>query len=320
MAITLHQNRCVEKKEEMKSINVSLIPARRAITAERSTSESSLCLFGHPWGEYNTELGWNIAKRRTEDSIYSSYEVHTGNQEKVTLGGTEITYEQRVNPHFNHRGDYYMYDLGEYSNIINTIDIITGYAVENEKFLAKLMLEYSRTGKAINAGDLETAEIKLNATPSNVHALNRILYHCFVKEIARWQLPKQADTHELPWATAQFRAVKLIAMGHLRMRDVFAQYAPYGVFTGKEIGKNIESVREKMKAINRLYIEACLKQKSDQFSKHIAFFKDHKKGEFITTRQQLHADLREGYGGESDTDGEGYDSETAIQDTVHCAR
>lgn len=103
------------------------------------------------------------------------------------------------------------------------------------------------------------------------------------------------------------------------MQDVFSQDAPFGVFTGTNIGENIARVRGKIKEIDRLYIEFCLKP-TVETSKQVTFFRTHKKGEFVTTRQQLHADLREGYGGDSDTDGEGYDSDTANQATPQCSR
>jgi len=321
MAVKLQTNRCAEKLEEVKAINVSGVPARRAITAERSTNEASLRLFGHATSWYGTQLGSRVVRTESKRG-YSSSQSNYGNLEEVILGSTTVRYEHRTDPAFNHRGDFYKHQLGAYSQIITVLDRITGYIktddkemvqVEKEKALAKLMLEYSRTGKAITSGDLELVDMHTEVSAEDIHSLNRILYHCLVKEIARWQLPKDRETHELPWATAQIRAVKLIAMGHLTMREVFAQDAPYGVFTGTNIDENIDQVKEKMKAITRLYIEAYLKQKGEGLDKHVAFFKTHKKGELVTTRLQLRTDLGE-YGANSDTDGEGYDSDTAKQE------
>ena len=49
-------------------------------------------------------------------------------------------------------------------------------------------------------------------------------------------LPKD-KSHQLPLATAQSRALQLIASGHLTIDDVFSPDASYGVYTGSNIGK-----------------------------------------------------------------------------------
>lgn len=308
-ALALQANRLATEEKEIKDVSVDGIPVRRMITAENSTITASLEVFGRKGSDYSTEYGWHVAK--VEE--YKGYEIKRGHWEKVKMGDSDVVYRQRTNPHRNHVGDYFMKDLGEYKDIISTLNSITGtnaegVQVDNEKKLATCMLKYTQKGTVLTLARLR--QIKAEATEQDVIDLNRIFYHCFVKEIVRWMQPRD-ENHELPFPTAQRRAVKLIEMGHLSINDVFSQYAPYGVFTGKNIGENIEVVRNKIRRINRLYVEAALKPEPGHFKKHMRFFKDHENGVLVTTRQQLHLELREGYGGASDTDGEGYDSDTA---------
>lgn len=310
MALLLQDNRMLTDAKDVKLISVSGIPARRMITAELSTIKASLEIHGRGDG-YNTNLGWNSvnSKRKT---LYFPHE-QKANLEKVLLGNSEIRYRHKIHPHCNHMGDYHMEDLGSYKNIICDINSVTGTTagnkqVEKEKQLAALMLRFSKTGKAVTLEELK--QLKAAANEDAVIKINRIFYHCFVKEIVRWMQPKD-PSHELPLAIAQLRAVKLIQIDILCMEDVFAQFAPYGVFTGKEIGKNIDEVRKKIRLINSLYLESILKEKPEGMVQHMTFFKQHKDAEFITTRAQLHRELQETYGAESDTDDEGYDSDTA---------
>ncbi len=314
LALSLQKNRITDKKEDIQTLTLDQTPARRLITAEISTIEASLKIYGRSEDEYGTDFGWHVDNSEQKTGSYKNYEIKHGNTEKVKLDNTEIRYRQRVNPHYDHLGDYYMYDLGDYSKIISVINSMTGtndetVAVENEKKLAKYMLEFSQYGRPINLAN-NLKEINPDATEDDIKKIDRIFYHCFVKEPARWMLPK-TSSHELPFATAQIRAIKLIAHGHLSMKEVFDQHALYGVFTGKEIGKKIEEVREKIKRINHLYTEVFLKISQKYFHKHIEFFKSHENGQLVTTRKELHRELKEAYGGDSDTDEEGYDSDTA---------
>lgn len=302
----LQANRLANKTQNSKPLKVDNIPTRRLITAEISTIKASLMVYGRPPDKnpYGTNLGWT--------SVSSIKKKELSHCEDINLGDDlSIKYQQKVHPHYNHVGDYYMDDLGKYKDIFKKINSITSTTdekthVENEKRLASYMLRYSKTGQSITLNDLK--QIKPEATLDDVKHINRILYHCFVKEIARWMLPKNSE-NELPFATAQLRAVKLIEKGYLRMEQVFSQFAPYGVFTDKGIVKNIASVKKKIKMINTLYKKTILTPESGSLIKHINFLSQH--GMLVTTRKQLHEELKSGYGAGSDTDGEGYDSDTA---------
>lgn len=305
-AYALQANRLTSDSKEVKMISVTNVPVRRMITAELAVMQASLDLFGQPQKAYDTDFGWFV----TGKDPYSPYLVEYGNKEKLKLGSTEITYKQRTNPHYNHKGDYFMDNLGDYSKIGSVIDEITQGNKTKEKRLATFMLRYSKTGQAIALDELQS--LNADAKENDKDQINTILYHIFVKEPVRWMQPHD-PTHEIPWATAQSRAVRLIEAGHLKMVDVFSQFAPYGVFTDKNIGKdeNIAKVKEKVRNITLLYQELILKPSVLRSAKYVRFFKDHNNGELLSTRGRLHNELEETYGGASDTDGEGYDSETA---------
>lgn len=311
-ALLIQKNRIVEGQEEVQALKLTDVPSRRMITAEISTIEASLRLYGRGNSDYDAEYGWHTASRELV-GYYNDHEIKHGNTEEIQLGATEISYYQKVNPHCNHTGDYFMFVLGNYNNIISIINSITGTQMESiqtekEKKLAEYMLRFSKHGIPVSLGELK--ELNPKAIDESVNEINRIFYHCFVKEPARWMLPR-ATENELPFAIAQIRAVKLIIHGYLSMSDVFAQYAPYGVFTDKEVGKNIAKVREKIRNINRMYTQLVLMPQQEHAGKHVSFFKSHKSGQFVTTRKELHHELKDAYGGDSDTDDEGYDSDTA---------
>lgn len=300
-----------------KSIDVSQIPVRRLITAERSTIEvplEALKLYENAdYRGYIENNGSTVNPDRTKkgQGYSGTYTQEYGFDEIITLGQSTIKYRQRVNPHRNHLGDFYMLDLGKYEKINDKLNQITGttddtVVTKNEQELAKLMLDFCHGGKPITLEKLK--KIYKKADDSNVHDINRIFYHCFVKEIASWMLPRD-KSHQLPLATAQARALQLIVKGYLTIGEVFSQDAQYGVFTGSNIGENPNKLREKIILINRLYDKAMLEMHTDNAAQSVQFFKKHPDGKTLPTRKELHQELRDTFGGESDTDGEGYESD-----------
>jgi len=292
----------------------SAAPARQFITAEKATMKASLqCVPESGFYSYfDNHLRWEKAQRY-RNGRYSPYFCA---DETIRFDDSKVTYRQKAVTHYNHLGDYYLYDIGTYKDIFEFLyklvrapkpDIIA----HKEKQLAELILKFTKNGKRINLKKLK--KIYLRAKQNDVDGLNAICYHCFVKEITRWQYPRN-KLHELPFAIAQGRSLQLIAKGYLSLNKVFDQNSKYGIFTGKNIGANIDSVKKKIKNINRLYREAILKPKNhDQF---IGFFVNCPKGKIVTKRKALRNELINVYGGDKDTDGEGYSSEEDIQKDV----
>jgi hypothetical protein len=306
------------KPEDAKPIKVENTPMRRCITAERSTLQAAVtALEVHKSANSNgyiPSIGW---KSHTSSSYYGNSTQYFTAQEIIQIDETEIRYKQKVNPHVNHLGDYDMDNISNYDNILRILNDITGTTtdainVENEKKLAQLMLDFASKGMPVTKKKLIDINNELNSEESveelnnSVHSLNRIFYHCFAKEIARWSHPRD-QTHQLPLATAQARALKLIIAGHLTIREVFNQYAPYGVFTGKELGKFTDALRNKVIKINALYNKLILEP--NNLSAYIRHFKQNPNSQILPTRHTLHQELLDTYGGASDTDGEGYESD-----------
>jgi len=314
LAMELEKRRLHEDVLDPLVLGIDQIPpARRMITAERSTMEASIELFGRASSQYGTKTGWssNPNSRINLSSYYSSYTQDYSFIETIQIGNSQIQYKQRTDPHYNHLGDYIMQGLGAYNNIITVLNKITGSNaetanVQNERKLAELMLKFSHDGKPVNLQQLQ--EINEEAMEVDVNNLNRVFYHCFVKEIARWMLPKD-KSHELPLATAQSRALQLIKNGHLTIKEVFSQHAAYGVFTGQNIGNDMAELREKIVRINMLYNKAILEQRPNNFLPYIQFWKEHNSANTLPSRKELRHELQETFGGESDTDGEDYESD-----------
>ncbi|CAF0901806.1 unnamed protein product [Didymodactylos carnosus] len=283
----LESRRLSENVLEPLKLGVEQIPpTRRLITAERSTMETSVEIFGRPSQPYDTKTGWlsNPAQRKTSPGVYSAYTQDYSFTETLTIGSSDIKYKQRTNPHCNHLGDYHMESIGSYAQIIAVLNKITGSKAEHEKQLVELMLAFSHDGKP--------------ATLQNLRAINNAVTNDNV----------DYKDHELPLATVQARALQLMKNGYLKIEEVFSENAPYGVFTGKEIGKNMDNLREKIIRINDLYHKAILEQRSSNRFPYIELWKTHSSVKTLATRKELHRELRETFGGESDTDGEGYES------------
>ena len=284
----------------LKSQNLAGVPTRRLVTAERSALEVSKQVIALPKKENRNELGWMKSKEE---------------REKIMLGNTSITYYHQKNLLPNHLGNFWM-DTGKgdgtYNEIIRILHSLTGSTndkpnVKHEKEIASLMLEYAKTGNPVTLAQLQS--IKKEVSDEELDQINRIFYLVFVKEIARRMCTKE-DTYDLPIALLQARAVRLITAGHLTLNDVFRFDAPYGVVTGENVYNNHNfDILVKMRRVNRLYNEKILQVKHDKTIN--AYRQTHPKGTVIASHQLLHRELKETYGGDSDTDNEsdGYHSD-----------
>lgn len=306
-AKTIQDNRLVNSIEEIEVLEVDSNSTRRLITAELAVMTVGLNLNGYSTRWYGEHFGWSTGNKEKKDG----YEITYCYNENISLGGGQFTYRQRNNPHYNHPGDYYMSDLGKYSEMVEFINKITGsnsdkINILNEKKLAGYMLRYSQSGNSMTLDELK--HLYTNATEDDLLMIHRIFYHCFVKEPSRFFLAKE-NNHQLPLVSANARALQLLVRGHLKMCDVFSQDAPYGVFTAKEIGSNIDALKTKIDIINKKYEKQLLNTYSAHADNYFTFMHHHPQSKVIPTRQQFRKELQEVYGGESDSDGEGYDTD-----------
>ncbi|CAM4430883.1 MAG: hypothetical protein LEGION0398_MBIBDBAK_01348 [Legionellaceae bacterium] len=99
--------------------------------------------------------------------------------------------------------------------------------------------------------------------------------------------------------------------GYLSLVDVFKNNVLFGVYSKTEINNYPKKMADACEYIDDLYLE-YLKTKNTH--EYLSFFKRNIKEShtLILTRKQAHEDLKYVYGGESDTDGEGYDSDLSL--------
>lgn len=275
-----------------KWMDVSGKTGRSLITAERSIVENSVQLCGYDFAasspHYN-ELGLAHNKK-----------------ESVLVGSTKVSYTQH-SKYPSHLGDYRGDDIGTYGDIYVVLDALTQTDEEctkkqKEMELAKRMLHFSKTVAPVTLSELR--KFKHNSTKEDVTKINQIFYHILIKENARRMVAKEMR-HDIPVTIIQQRALKLIAAGFLSLKDVFKSDAPFGVVTGSYIYNNHREVMEKIYRVNRMYNDCILKPKL--YRKDPSFLADHPGADVIASCSELRDELRNSYGGDSDTDSE-YDS------------
>lgn len=297
--------------------NIAGVPTRRIIAAELAAIRASLMVMGTPLGYNYVAFPWMVGDKKTRHTYNSSYVITYGPLEEICYNTSVIQYRQRLDPHYNHLGDFFMVDLDTYAVISQTlIQLIMTEGQRDstkERQLARWMLRYTKHGQPMTQDELMQLQPDLSgeAITALIDKVTRIFYHCFVKEPASWMICCE-DDRELPLAVAQLRAVRLISEGYLHIGDVFGADSSYGVFTGTNIkGENFNVLKQKVERINKFYTDLILLGKEDNRSKHFLFTQEHPKATPVSTRQELHEELVDVFGGDSDTDGEGYDSDIA---------
>ncbi len=314
IALQLQHNRLTAEQASVVPIIGTNVDGRRMLTAELSNLEALIICYGRK-KNYEHLPGWhmNPAKTRAGDRHTDTFQQDYGNTETILLGEGQFRYYQRINPHRNHIGDFLMEKIGSHESRYGHLLFLTGGTdkqphAENEKKMAKWMIRYTSTGIVVTLEELQ--KMCVLATQKHLNKLMQIFYYCLIKEPMSWMMPAEASC-ELPYATAQARAVKLVAKGYIHLKDVFASNALYGIFTGVNIARNMAVVREKIERINETYERCILTRDKEEHPLCFQFKREHPNGELVTSRKHLHEELVDAYGGGEDTDGEGYDSDTA---------
>ncbi len=201
---------------------------------------------------------------------------------------------------------------------------------EKEKGISSLLLkyvqEYEKCFRPITFSELQKLEI--SPAPENVQFMNDLYYLLFVKEIARRRNPENPHV-DLPIAISLIRALKLVgeeifielsdshtlyansliqtldSVGKrfdkqmnilhisVRLNDVLSQNAPLGVFTEPSLarGDDVSRARRKIDLINLLYARHFQTNAQDA----------------VPAGRALMNELKEVFGGASDTDEDTYD-------------
>lgn len=320
LTTTFYNNR--RTKQKTTAIATDLVSARSLITAETAAVARAVENIEPEQIEtkdgIKKHLGWNLKKK------------NNWNREQVTRGHKEVKKELRptaVNyqfqPSAGNLSNFKMDGVGRYGvgaagkipNILQVIDSITDKKVQKEKDLAKLMIKFSAKGKFFTAKNLYQAKLALAAAKpkrdQQIAQLNRLSYLVCIKEISRRKNQgfKKVDgelvaIEELPFGIAIAKALLLLRDGHLRMKQVFDENSPFGVFSGKEImsKRNFDKTQKKFAAVDDLY------NKSYGGDAVKEFLAKHPTGKVVAVRETNHKVLLEVCGGNSDTSGDEYES------------
>jgi ankyrin repeat protein len=318
----LNFRRSPTKDAKKRPLEATHIPGRRLVTGDAGALRKSLVgldentaitpeAMARNGGWYNGGLakGKKVNANWGRECIHYQLDIDPrarGKKKKAE----EVTIVSQYKPLVGHRGNFFMAGIGKYgtsdkNHILSVINEATRVEpvdltqqAENEKRLANLFLEFVRRGAPITTGVLQKQGFHVPPIKKDrvkqLHYLNRVCYLTAVKEVSRRMYPGAktdgSAVEELPIGLAYVMALRLVADGHLRMKNVFDADAPYGLPTATSISdiRGIARAKNKLVKLNDL------------------FYKTYPDSE--SSREGMHQLLLAGYAGESDTSGDEYNT------------
>ncbi|MDO8954164.1 MAG: hypothetical protein Q7V63_04880 [Gammaproteobacteria bacterium] len=287
-------------------IDLSGISARVFITAENAYLKAVSSLKGD--GE--VRLGIPVAREAPWRINHHSGVTHYGPIETYKIGATSVTAEHRADPKAVRRGDSYMAQHGTYDEMYKQLLKLTSGKPDIEKALASYMIRYGKNHQVISLDELKALYPKANGT--DVEKFNRFCFLILTKEQMQWHSAESKPYH-LGMMVAQARCLILIEKGVISFEEAFKNNPLFGVYSQTKLVEKIEKVKVASKRIEDLYKEYL---KTERGKDHLAFYKSHMGDTTIATvlsRQQAHEDLLHVYGGDNDTDNDGYDTDLSIE-------
>lgn len=294
-------------------IDLTDVSSRRLITAEAVFQSATVDLMALNAYDQCDTLGFPIKRSapwRFDHGV--SGENTFGPVESYRCEATLIGAEHRANPKFERLGTSYVHEVGTYNAIFKFLNTITKGEPEKEQSLAAYFIRYGRKHHPLSLEEL----VALNPAmkEQDVHAFNRICFLIMEKEQAQWHTAV-SDCYHLGMTVSQARCMILLKEGVIRFADVFPNGAKYGVYSQNDLLRSPGSVAQACKEIDLLYKKHLSKTRE---APSVFFPKPSQSsdgaGDFygVLTRKQARADLSYVYGGDSDTDGEGYESDISI--------
>ncbi|MFI5343482.1 MAG: hypothetical protein ACHQUC_04600 [Chlamydiales bacterium] len=322
-------------KIEQSTALLDPLPARMVVVAEKSVTED---VFNpknpNPQGYFSP-----ILKQQYKTDYYvrkKNFPSYWSPIEAVRLKTRDlssfysISYVQKANPHKNHKGDCRVdfkhdgssefisdHSVGSYGAIWETLNNLIcqgqdqnpndddepqNLSADVHKNMASLFLKYGRELYAISKTELATA---LKIPPKKVYEtdvqfINDLCYLLFIKEITRRQSPADSSEHNLPFATSLIRALKLVQIGAIPLETILSPDAPYGAFTGSNLGKDeeIAKTEKKIRNVNRLF--------HTRFKTHLSAPSLQNPLLKTTDPLSLRKELADVYGGATDSDNDEY--------------
>lgn len=285
-------------------VNLDNTSARTVITAENAFLKSIVALTG----DRNPNLG--IPTAREKDWEIGDYSGKTGfgPVERYQVSGTEVKAEHRTKPKRERLGDSFLPDHGTYDRSIYPLLFKLGEGIKaNEIQLTKFMLRYGKTHQGPTLEELQV--LCPEAEKNDVEEFTRVCFLVMEKEQAQWHCATK-ETHQLGMAVAQAWSLIMLEAGYITMEEVFKNNTLFGVYSQTKLVDQPKQVADSCDRINRLYLQYLKTKNTDDY---FTFLKRHikkdKGSECAITQEQMRQDLRYVYGGDSDSDNEGYDTD-----------
>lgn len=308
----INQRYQINQNNALPEIDLSGKSSRLFITAERIYQEAILALNG----EYPPNLGIPRAREKQwkDNPYWNGPDGSTGYGpvEKYKVDTSVTKSEHRTSPKRKDRlGDSFLPQYGAYSkDIYPFLNKLCKKDITKEKQLATWMIRYGRNHQSVSVDELQT--LYTTATQSDVDSFNHICFLLMEKEQMQWHCAVEAK-YLLGMSVAQARAIILIKEGYLCFEEVFENEVFFGVYSQKELLDHPERVKNACEHIEAMYTAYLQTKYAPQ---HLAFFKRTLKEkvnpEVVLTRWQAHQDLKTVYGGDSDTENEGYESDLSF--------
>lgn len=288
-----------------RAVNLTGYSSRQYISAERLFQEAAVRLSG----DASPELGIPVRRRQPWNMGYASGTNLYGPVEKFKVGETEIRVEHRVDPKRQRLGDSYLPDHGTYARDIHPfLNKLTAKDAEKEKQVAKFMRRYSVSHQSVSLEELTALNAEL--TQDDVHKFNQICFLIMEKEQAQWHSADRED-FQIGMSVAFARCLTMIEVGFIRFEQAFDQSELFSVYSHTGLANSLDQVAKSCSYIESLYQEYL---KQEHRADHLTFFRKHPRGELATvlSRKKMRGDAQAAYGGMSDTDGEGYETDLSM--------
>lgn len=316
----LIDHRVRTSESEPEPIRLSGVSSRLLITAEKLFQTAIMSLGDFSSSERTVNLPLPVGRSKPWRFERGGGTTCYAPCECYLVGETEVISEYRTEPRAQRLGDSYISDISHYDDICQFLysDMTGEGDSKKTKKVAEWMIRYGREGAPLVLKELQAICSNLEewVLNRNVHQFNKICFLISAKEQVQWLSATDAQ-YQLGMIVAQARCFIMLEAGFISLKEAFATGALFGVYTAKNLIKDSRSLARPCEAINALYL-TYLQSKNN--ADYMRFFKKvlvecdkekstQKSRTLVLTRKQAHEDLKYVYGGDSDTDGEGYESD-----------
>ena len=276
--------------------------ARQMISVENMFQKAARALTD----DTNLRLGMPESRKRLRESDTKTY----GPIERYQVSETTIELQHRADLSRN-RFNLYILNLGTYDALYRTLILkLTNGEAEKEKQLAVFMIRYGKLHQGISLEELQA--MNPLSTIDDVKKFNRLCFLMLDKEQGQW-LSAPDKKYHLGLSVSQARCLILLKEGMICFKDVLSKNPPMGVYSSSNLisDEGRDAVVAACQRIDDLYLTYLQKNKySADYAAFITKYANQPSRKCIL--KTAHQDLQAVYGGDSDTDGEGYNSDMSL--------